>query len=75
MRVCVAHVLKGVAAQWDRSEAAKAWKEDTTEGDRKVLKKYIGMFLRKLKDESFPEKDKEVLKRFAKGFLSFLRSL
>lgn len=75
MRVCIAHVLRGITSKWNKGDATKAWKGTTTEADRKILKKYIGVFLKALKDEPFPEEDKKILRKFAKSFLKFLRSL
>lgn len=58
---------------WEE-KAAAAWLEVPAE-ERKILEKYVTMFLRKLKDEDFPKEDKEILRRHAKAFQKFLRSM
>lgn len=62
-----------VQKKW-MGDANDAWKEVPSE-ERSVLKKYAGMFLKNLKKESFPEKDKAVLEKHVKGFLGFLRGI
>ena len=57
-----------------KNNATDAWKE-TPVKERAILKKYANMLLKKMKDEPFPDGDKEILTKHAKGFIKFLNSL
>lgn len=77
MRISIANVIRLSASKalkkW-KSNATAAWKEVSSE-ERDVLKKYANIFLKKLKKEKFPDADKAILRRHAKGFVTFLKGL
>ena len=77
MKLAIANHVRVVASKavdkWN-ANATTAWQE-VPESERKTLKKYGNMLLKKMKDEPFPEKDKEILTRHVKGFIKFLNKL
>lgn len=75
MKATIAQVIRNIVAQWDNPEAEKIWKEDTTKDTRRLLQKYVTLFLNKLDDEPFPDDDKAVLRNHGESFLRFLKKL
>lgn len=75
MRLSIAQVLRNRVAQWDNPATEKVWREDTNEDTRKLLQKYVTLFLNKLDGEPFPDDDKSALRNHGESFLRFLKKL
>lgn len=74
MKISVANHIRLAAKKGLKKEYSSDWKK-VPEKERKVLKKYANMLLKKMPEEKFPEADKEILIKHAKGFIKFLNSL